>query len=187
MENRSNWNFLLYRQKKNYAKTLNYRTYRLTNKLAKNNNGVSSYIDEMGKNVKSQTKMNFFDPIRSISIIKFLATFKLACDTKVSTKEQPCEYYPTTSTRNFVTYSTVECAPRVSLLLLSPQCALLTAGLAIACHHFQSKLLTKEIWDWPRHRENRGRHPTIHAAGQPDAEVVCRWLSWKILQGSGFL
>lgn len=46
-----------------------------------------NYITKMMKKVKSQMKVRFFDPSDPISLIGFLATFELACDTNYIHKE----------------------------------------------------------------------------------------------------
>lgn len=67
--------------KKHYALAFDYRTYHLANRSSLYDVTVSSYIVKLVMKIKSQMKAHFFDPKDPISIIGFLATFKLACDT----------------------------------------------------------------------------------------------------------
>lgn len=66
--------------KKHHALVGNYRTYRLANFSSRYNDVVSSSVAKIMKKVKSQIKAHFFDPKDPISIVGFLATFKLPCD-----------------------------------------------------------------------------------------------------------
>lgn len=63
---------------KNPTRAVDYRTYRLANRSAKYDDTVSSRISKLVKKVKSQMEAQFFNPKENISIIGFLATFKLA-------------------------------------------------------------------------------------------------------------
>lgn len=67
--------------KKNYATALNYRTCWFANKLTKYGATVFRYFAKIVKKVSSKMKAHLFNPKDLIFLIKFLATFKLACGT----------------------------------------------------------------------------------------------------------
>lgn len=57
------------------------KTYRLADRYQQYNGTISKYIFKLGRKVKSPIKAHFFHPKHPISVIEFLATFKLACAT----------------------------------------------------------------------------------------------------------
>lgn len=67
--------------KKHYASAIDYQTYRLTNRSPRYDYTVLSYFAKLVKKFKSQLKAHFFDPEYRISIIGFLRTIELPCDT----------------------------------------------------------------------------------------------------------
>lgn len=67
--------------KKQNTFSVGYQTYRLFNRPSWYDKTVSSYVAKLAAKVKSQLKPHFFISRDSISIIGYLATFKLAYDT----------------------------------------------------------------------------------------------------------
>lgn len=64
-----------------YALAADYRTYRLANRSPRYGDTISNYFASFVKKIKSQVKAHFFDHKDPISIMRFLATFKLPCVT----------------------------------------------------------------------------------------------------------
>lgn len=72
---------VLQTMKKPFALAVYNWTNRLSNRLARYDNTLMYYVAKLVKKVKSQMKTHFFDPKYHISIVGFLATFKVACNT----------------------------------------------------------------------------------------------------------
>lgn len=107
---------VLQKVKKNYARELDYGTYRLTKSSPNCNETVSSYITKPVKTVRSQVKAHIFDKKDSISIMDLMALFMLSCNKIVFLKEQPYRYYLTTKTKRWPTRSIFACAPKMNPL-----------------------------------------------------------------------
>lgn len=72
---------LLLTVENHYPLAVAFRTYRLSSRLQRYDDIVSSYVAKFAKMAELQMKAYFFDPKKKISIFGFLATFELACDT----------------------------------------------------------------------------------------------------------
>lgn len=68
--------------KKHYITAIDYRSYRFVSRSPLFDNTVSNSVAKLVNRVILQMKAHFFDPKEPISIIGFLATFKLASDTR---------------------------------------------------------------------------------------------------------
>lgn len=67
--------------KRHYSRAVDYRAYRLANSFIRYDETVPNHVSKMVKKQKLEMKARFFDPSSLISIIGFLATLKLVCDT----------------------------------------------------------------------------------------------------------
>lgn len=67
--------------RKQYIAAVDRRTYRLINSSPPYDDAVSSYVAKLVNKLRSKLKKHLFNPKYVICIIRFLATFKLVCDT----------------------------------------------------------------------------------------------------------
>lgn len=64
-----------------FKRAVDYRTYCLVNPSMKYDRLVLNYIAKMAKQMTAQMQSLNYNPFGTISTIKFLKIYKLACDT----------------------------------------------------------------------------------------------------------
>lgn len=67
--------------KRHCVHAIDFQTYRPDNHSTHNYSTVSHFRTKILKKIESKVKAHFFDPSNPISIIGFVATLKLVCDT----------------------------------------------------------------------------------------------------------
>lgn len=101
--------FVFQTVEKYYTQTVDYRKHRFANRSPKYKDTVRGYITKLVNKVKFQMKAHLFELIEPISIIAFLASFKLACDTNIIHQRQPCRFSLTMLRKHSQMHWTVAC------------------------------------------------------------------------------